>query len=189
MHYPRTVEGLTAKHTGPKGYGIFTARSYKKEEVVFRVNGIKIHHSDKRLSHRAVQISKDMFLEPKKYSATWYLNHSCTPNCYVEGDAIIARRALKRDEEITADYSLFTDFPSWDMECHCGTKQCRVLIVLYRLLPASLRSTGHVSSYLAAAREQVHPRYANRELVTAQHGIDGPAKAAKRRKNAPSPRR
>ena len=146
MKYPRIVEGLLVKHTGPKGYGLFTMRSYKKDEPVLVAHGVKIKDTDPRLSHRGVQIAPHTFIEPARFSGVWYMNHSCNPNAYVEHDTVHACRALKKGEEIVADYSLFTDFPSWDMTCHCGEKGCRKVIASYRTLKP--RPTKFVSGYL-----------------------------------------
>jgi hypothetical protein len=147
----RIVEGLLVKHTGPKGYGIFAIRGYPKNAVLATATGLKIKDTDKRLSHRAVQVSQRSFIEPKKFSSIWFLNHSCNPNAYVDMDKLISRRKIRKGEELTADYSLFTDFPSWNMGCGCRAKNCRKLIVPFRQLKR--KPKRFVSSYLRKSQK------------------------------------
>jgi SET domain-containing protein len=142
----RIVEGLNVKHAGGAGYGIFAQRRYAAGERIVRVTGTRIRDTDRRLSHRGVQIGSHIFIEPKRYSSIWFLNHSCTPSAYMDGDQLIARRTILAGEQITADYSLFTDFPTWEMNCACGATRCRKLIVPYRRLKR--KPTKFVSAYL-----------------------------------------
>eukprot|EP01088_Endostelium_zonatum_P014236 TRINITY_DN3032_c0_g1_i1.p1 TRINITY_DN3032_c0_g1~~TRINITY_DN3032_c0_g1_i1.p1 ORF type:complete len:227 (-),score=32.20 TRINITY_DN3032_c0_g1_i1:280-960(-) len=58
--------------------------------------------------------------------ASFYMNHSCDPNCWFEGEnKIVARRNIQQGEELTYDYAttdtLYTDFTN----CMCNSKQCR----------------------------------------------------------------
>lgn len=154
MRYPREVEGFIIKQVGgkygtikgDKGYGIFAKRDYGKGDHLGTVKGRRARGSDALLTHRGIQIGKDRFIEPKRFSLFFYLNHSCSPNAYVDMERLIARRDIRRGEEIVADYSLFTDFVSWDMVCGCGAKTCRKLIVPFsRLRKADVR---HISGYL-----------------------------------------
>jgi SET domain-containing protein len=146
MNYPRVVDGFLVRSAGGKGYGIFAQRRYKRGERIVQVRGARIKDTDPRLTHRGVQVGQHVFVEPARFSPIWYLNHSCEPNAYFDMDALIARRDIAAGEEITADYSLFTDFPTWDMECACGAAACRRLIVPFSKLPR--RPTRFVSSYL-----------------------------------------
>ena len=146
MKYPRIVDGFLVKETGDKGYGLFASRDYRKGEIIVKVRGVRISDTDKRLTHRAVQVGKLVFIEPSRFSPIWYLNHSCEPNAHMDMDTLIARRAIVRGEEIAADYSLFTNYPTWDMECECKAKKCRKLITPFRQLKS--RPTAFVSSYL-----------------------------------------
>ena len=146
MRYPRIVEGLLVRQTKSKGHGLFAQREYKKGSVLLLVQGLRIGDDDKRLTHRAVQIDKHSFIEPRRFSGIWYLNHCCEPNAYMEMKKLVARRDIKKGEEITADYSLFTSFSAWDMECACKTSSCRKLILPYGKLEK--RPKTFVSSYL-----------------------------------------
>jgi uncharacterized protein len=129
------------------GKGIFAERAYKKGALIVVVEGKRIKDTDRRLTHRGVQVARHWFIEPKRYSAIWFMNHSCAPNAYMDQDRLYARRAIRKGEEVTADYSLFTDFPGWDMDCACGAKNCRKLIVSFSKLPEH-KDKRFVSSYL-----------------------------------------
>jgi SET domain-containing protein len=63
-----------------------------------------------------------------------WINHSCRPNCeptLVKGRVFIqTRRPVFRGEELTFDYSLFSDEPMTEAlraryACRCGAKKCR----------------------------------------------------------------
>lgn len=154
MQYPRIVEGFQIRGVsgkygtikGDRGYGIFALRSYRKGEVLGTVQGRPAKGSDAFLTHRGIQIGKDRFIEPRRFSLFWYLNHSCEPNAYVDGQRLIARKDILKGEEVVADYSLFTDFASWDMVCGCRTSSCRKIILPY--LKLKKRPRLFVSSYL-----------------------------------------
>jgi hypothetical protein len=139
VHVEPLVPGLVTRHA-PKytiysdgtERGLYAARRFRKGEVLCHVEGKRLPLEDRRVSHRAVQIGKNHFIEPKRYSFVWFLNHSCVPNAYVDHDRLMARRAIAEGEEITADYSLFIDVPSWDMQCCCGHERCRKVVLPYR---------------------------------------------------------
>jgi len=51
---------------------------------------------------------------------------------------LVAMRDIKKDEEITFDYSMITA-DGWPLECSCGSPSCRKLIGNYRDLPDELK--------------------------------------------------
>ena len=65
--------------------------------------------------------------------ASWFMNHSCDPNCWfsvANSSIMVARRDIEPGEEVTFDYGLqeSADFPWFDdgaWECGCGAKHCR----------------------------------------------------------------
>jgi SET domain-containing protein len=147
MKYPRIVEGFLIRNSPTEGYGIFAQRDFKKGALLFCVCGNRLTDRDKRLSHRAIQVGTNRFVEPYRFSIVWYLNHSCEPNAHADMERFIARKDIRKGDEITADYSLFTDYPSWDMDCLCNMNSCRKVILPFsRLKP---RPTEFVSSYLS----------------------------------------
>ncbi len=54
-----------------------------------------------------------------------HLNHSCEPNSGLQGPIVfIAMRDIATGEELTFDYAMTDDEP-YEMECCCGSKNCR----------------------------------------------------------------
>lgn len=139
MRFPRQLGDFIIRNSQTDGRGIFATKRYAPGEPLFEVQGIRIRASDPRLTHRAIQYSRHLFIEPRRFSLGHYLNHSCAPSACVDGATLFARVAIRPRDEITVDYSLFTSHPTWDMECACGEGGCRGLIVPYGRLPVALR--------------------------------------------------
>jgi len=76
----------------------------------------------------------DGFIPPAKLdfnrlSVEWYLNHSCEGNVGFNGDGdFVARRPIKKGEELAYDYALAESNPRFRMECRCGAANCRGVI-------------------------------------------------------------
>jgi D-alanine-D-alanine ligase len=51
-------------------------------------------------------------------------NHACDPNTEYRGLNVYARRHIRRDEELTLDYSTFCGEAMEEFACHCG-RHCR----------------------------------------------------------------
>ena len=80
-------------------------------------------------------ISKKIHLDPGE-SIFRYLNHSCNPNTAIVGKkTLIALKKIKQDEEITIDYSMTDADPLWEMNCSCGSVNCRKVIKSIEHLP------------------------------------------------------
>ncbi|TAL31771.1 MAG: SET domain-containing protein-lysine N-methyltransferase [Spirochaetes bacterium] len=54
-----------------------------------------------------------------------FMNHSCDPNCWYEGEMLVARRDIVPGEEITYDYATDCTGRDWDFQCMCGSRECR----------------------------------------------------------------
>jgi len=85
------------------------------------------------------QVDYDRYKLPRRNTIGWYINHSCSPNCVISGSSILARRDIKRGEELTFDYSTDVDWPGFAMKCRCGSLNCRGTIRAYRFLPKELK--------------------------------------------------
>ncbi len=56
-------------------------------------------------------------------------NHSCDPNLWMADPITLSvRRDIRPGEEITIDYAVLSDDPTWVMPCSCGTPLCRGLV-------------------------------------------------------------
>jgi uncharacterized protein len=140
------------------GGGVFAAENIKKGQIIFRYEGDLYYDDDLKedefysgIDDRYIQVGEVMFLGPYKENKERNLiespddltNHSCNPNCLITNDKdlelkLIARRDIKKGEELTLDYSTVI-FDSWKMECHCGEKNCRKIIREFRTLPIELQ--------------------------------------------------
>jgi hypothetical protein len=64
-----------------------------------------------------------------RLSVEWYINHSCDGNVgFDENGDFIARRDIRKGEEITYDYGLAESNPVFRMRCRCNAKRCRVIV-------------------------------------------------------------
>ena len=68
-----------------------------------------------------------------KYNTARLINHSCDPNCEVDGVGlklwIYAIKDIKKNDELTYDYGFSFDKDYKDFPCRCGTKKCVGFIV------------------------------------------------------------
>tara|TARA_B100000401_G_scaffold303175_1_gene208390 strand:- start:25 stop:495 length:471 start_codon:yes stop_codon:yes gene_type:complete len=68
-----------------------------------------------------------------KYNTARLINHSCDPNCEVDGVGlklwIYALKDIKKNEELTYDYGFSFDKDYKDFPCKCGAKKCVGFIV------------------------------------------------------------
>ena len=85
------------------------------------------------------------------------VNHSCDASCWLDGVNVVARRSLKKGEQITLDYGTFCALPEMDeITCMCGASHCRgVIRPTDFMLPQVIEMYGdHVSDYVRLARER-----------------------------------
>ena len=68
-----------------------------------------------------------------KYNTARLINHSCNPNCEVDGTGlklwIYAIRDIKKGEELSYDYGFSFDEDFKNYPCRCGAKNCVGYIV------------------------------------------------------------
>ena len=63
-----------------------------------------------------------------KWNAARLINHSCSPNCEVEGKGlklwIVSIKEIKKGEELTYDYGFGYDADYKQFPCKCGSMNC-----------------------------------------------------------------
>ena len=68
-----------------------------------------------------------------KYNTARLINHSCDPNCEVEGVGlklwIYSIKDIRKNEELTYDYGFSFDKDYKNYPCRCGSKNCVGFIV------------------------------------------------------------
>lgn len=129
------------------GNGIFTKKNIKKGGFLFEVKGTikksgygqeSNQNFQKYLSiwPNSIVVEKNTWLNPYNSNPWRYINHSCNPNSTRNGKTtVIALKSIKKDEEVTIDYSTTEEDPEWMMECKCGVKSCRKVIRSVQFLP------------------------------------------------------
>ena len=119
--------------------GIFAFRDIKKEEIISRFKGpikFKINRNkrDALLHPDWVGITKDHWMDPERPQK--FFNHSCNPNASIKGRIFIESiKNIRKDEEITFDYSTIEGDLRWEMKCKCKEKNCRKIIKSIQFLP------------------------------------------------------
>jgi SET domain-containing protein len=130
------------KETPGRGRGVFAARDIEKDEIITEYKGpyVKIEDMEgipKEVWDHLFNIGIDEYVITRDPGAR--TNHSCDPNAgIVRGVFLAAMRNIKKDEEVTFDYStIIAD--DWKLECKCGSPHCRKTIGNYVDLPAELK--------------------------------------------------
>lgn len=109
---------IERRRSGIHGWGVFAIRPINKNTRIIEYAGEKI--STRQSARREAQYLRRGHIWCFRLNSRWvrdaavggnvarYINHSCTPNCYVHivGDVIWIRAArnIRRGEEITYDY-------------------------------------------------------------------------------------
>jgi SET domain-containing protein len=119
------------------GFGVFAQQNIKKGELIVVWGGCiftaeEVNKLPKRLITYPVKVYNNLYLGQKIQSNiddAEMFNHSCNPNAYIFGQNILlAKRNIKKGEEICFDYATTEDDPSWEFDCLCGAKNCRHII-------------------------------------------------------------
>ena len=135
----RKTENLVVKNTDyGAGKGVYTSREFQKGAEVF-IFSEQIFPWTK-VTHRAIQLGRNRWLEPVKESFGHYLNHSCSPSCAFQlPNKIVALRLIRVREEITIDYSTVVHTSKWEMDCLCRSPHCRKIVKSFPNMPAEFQ--------------------------------------------------
>jgi uncharacterized protein len=100
----------------------------------------------------ALQIDDDLYLISPNQSDGDCINHSCDPNCGLQGGVVlVAMRDIAVGEQITFDYSMADGSPYDEFDCACGAPMCRSRISGddWMLPELQDRYRGYFSPYLS----------------------------------------
>ncbi len=118
------MNDVVVKKSKINGKGVFAMRNFKKGEVVMIWKPIILERSElKNFSEREkdyIASVKGKFLlmqSPEKF-----VNHSCKANTSVKNFCDIAKRNIKKGEEITGNYKETGGLNNF--RCVCGSKKC-----------------------------------------------------------------
>lgn len=119
------------------------ARDFAPGEVVIAITGREVRVPTRYTLQLGPGLHVDAEPEPEAvggYPEWRFLNHACEPNTSVRGRSFVARRAIRRGDELTFDY----ESTEWDMAtpflCECKSRHCRSMIRGYRHLSAKSRT-------------------------------------------------
>ncbi len=116
------------------GKGLFARQQIAAGEIV-AIKGGHILESgvwdaiEPEVRDAEIQITEDFFIAPaypdQREGAMLYINHSCDPNCALQGQIIfVAMRDIAAGEELTHDWAT-TDDLEYELSCNCGSSGCR----------------------------------------------------------------
>ena len=113
------------------GKGVFSKENIKFGDAILQFKGPVVSINDLPKPYTAendyyLQIGKNIFMGPSG-EIDDYVNHSCEPNTTAKNYCDIAIRNIKKDEEITGDYSEDL-LPGEEMQCNCGSERCRKIV-------------------------------------------------------------
>lgn len=124
------------------GLGIFAVRDIGKDEIIAEFRGPRIRIEDMEgIPHEVwdhlFNVGVCEYIIAREPAVR--INHSCNPNAGIVKDVfLVAMRGIKKDEEVTFDYSIITA-DNWQLECRCGSPQCRKIIGNYADLPDEIK--------------------------------------------------
>lgn len=160
------------------GMGLFSRRSYKAGDLIFKIKGRIIHRRNSNLVEairypNAVGLAVNKWIDPFTNSPLCSINHSCSANVgYLETGEVLALRSIRKGVEITLDYSISESDPFWEFApqtsmggCACGSPRCRGRILPILSIPHSV-----YRSYLSAI--PIAFRMAYRRLRTGMRNRD-----------------
>lgn len=129
------------------GRGAYATRYIHAGEVIIQFTGElisgdeverRIERGEERIDD-AMQVARDLYIDMDEEPRLF--NHSCNPNAGVRGDKrieLFAIRDIPFGDEIVYDYATTVwegEDEAWEMECHCGSPNCREVISSYQSIP------------------------------------------------------
>jgi uncharacterized protein len=124
------------------GCGLFAARDISQDQIIVEFKGPRIKIPDmtgipREVWDHLLNVGVDEYIIAREPAVR--TNHSCDPNAGIVRDVfLVAMRDIKKDEEITFDYSVVTA-DNWTLECRCGSPRCRKIVGNYIDLPDELK--------------------------------------------------
>ncbi|MCB1192386.1 MAG: SET domain-containing protein-lysine N-methyltransferase [Leptospiraceae bacterium] len=127
---------LEVRENSIEGQGVFSKREIKKGEVLVVFKGYMISRKEIELLNEVdlnyiTQFDENLFMFSPIREPGDFFNHSCSPNAgfsQMEKYGLVAMRDIKKDEEVTYDYSIEGNYPDETWKCLCGNYNCRKYI-------------------------------------------------------------
>jgi len=157
---------LVVKSTLKYGKGVFAVDDIRKGEIIHVCRGIRMTLTDliakvnsgEEYIDDPLQIGRRTYIDLDEFSRLF--NHSCNPTAGMRNvSEIFALRNIKKGEQITYDYSLTIAPTVWEMECKCGSKNCRKTLGDVRSVPsdriAEYKKVGALQRYMKLLLKEV----------------------------------
>ena len=122
--------------------GLYASKNIKAKEIVIHYKGKlvtkkEVEKNPKFDNDKAIylfNVNNRYDLDGDfEYNEARLINHSCNPNCEVDGKGlklwIFALRDIKKDEELSYDYGFGYDKDYKQFVCKCGANNCVGYIV------------------------------------------------------------
>ncbi len=129
------------------GKGLFATAFISKDEFICGFYGT-IYISERgaalpeSVANHLIQFDRDKFRDSAIDSIARYSNHSCEPNCGINGlFDLVAMKEIQPGEELVWDYAM-TENLDWQVpggKCLCESKTCRRVILPHRELPDAIK--------------------------------------------------
>lgn len=126
---------IRIKQSSIAGKGMFARTSIKTGEILViwgakyltKRDAEKVKKNNPKLL--VMQWDDDLFsVETRSKDIGYFINHSCDPNMWMKNAiTILARRHIKKGEELTSDYALWEARKNYVSKwtCCCGSSLCR----------------------------------------------------------------
>ncbi len=135
---PSPIDGVGVFAVDPIARGKYVADGIEDEDYERLISWEHFEQFDKDVQEKINQFCIGMpegFIPPEgldfnRLSVEWFLNHSCDGNVgFNDTGDFVARRQIRKDEELTYDYALAESNPHFKMVCKCGSQQhCRKIV-------------------------------------------------------------
>ncbi|MFH1276613.1 MAG: SET domain-containing protein-lysine N-methyltransferase [Candidatus Woesearchaeota archaeon] len=123
------MNSLTIKPSKIHGKGVFTKKTFKKDETVINWEPCIIKLTNEeiiQLPETEKQFVKNNIL---LQSPSRFLNHSCNPNLTIKNHNYIAKEEIQPEEELTINYNKEDIILLIPMKCNCNQSNCKKTII------------------------------------------------------------
>jgi SET domain-containing protein len=131
MRAPEIPVALEIRETQRTGRGVFATKIIPAGSWILEFEGQQCKSKDLPPDSLAMQIGDDLWLWSDGTLLDDCVNHSCDPNSgFAHNDPVLyALRDILPGEEVTWDYSTSIAEKGWGLDCLCGSKRCRGVIL------------------------------------------------------------
>lgn len=116
-------EDVRIDYNNRKERGLFAAKDFKQNEIVFDLDGDMTEYPTKY----SIEIGNGMHVTDRLGT---FLNHSCKPNTEIDREKRVVRAThnITKEEELSFDYNLNEYQMASPFNCACGSENCQGII-------------------------------------------------------------